>query len=98
MPKQLNAFGILLRPLITEKAQVLSGINKYAFEVDLRANKMQIREAVEVAFNVRVKEVNTCMVKGKRKRYGRALNKKPDWKKAFVTLMPGEKIELFEGV
>jgi large subunit ribosomal protein L23 len=98
MPKQLNAYGIILRPLITEKAQVLSGINKYAFEVDLRANKMQIKEAVEVAFNVRVKEVNTAMMKGKRKRYGRALAKKPDWKKAFVTLMPGEKIELFEGV
>jgi large subunit ribosomal protein L23 len=98
MPKQLNAYGILLRPLITEKAQVLSALNKYAFEVDLRANKFQIKEAVEVAFSVQVKEVNTCMVKGKRKRYGRALAKKPNWKKAFVTLMPGEKIELFEGI
>jgi large subunit ribosomal protein L23 len=98
MPKQLNAFGIILRPLITEKAQIMTGINKYAFEVDSRANKLQIKEAVEVAFNVNVREVNTMVMKGKRKRYGRALAKRPDWKKAVVTLAPGEKIELFEGV
>lgn len=104
MPKQLNAYGILMRPLITEKAQIqasphIEGVaHKYTFEVDPRANKMQIKDAVEVAFNVQVKEVNTMTVKGKRKRYGRALTKRPDWKKAIVTLMPGEKIELFEGV
>lgn len=99
MPKQLNAYGILLRPLITEKAQNLAALqNKYAFEVDQRANKLQIKEAVELAFNVRVKGVNTSVLKGKRKRYGRALTKQPDRKKAVVTLAPGEKIELFEGV
>lgn len=98
MPKQLNAYGILLRPLITEKAQILTGENKYAFEVDQRANKMQIKEAVEVAFNVSVKRVNTCVMKGKVRRYGRAATKQPDWKKAIVTLAPGDKIELFEGV
>lgn len=104
MPKQLNAFGIILRPLITEKAQVqaspgIEGVaHKYHFEVDTRANKLQIKDAVEVAFNVRVKTVNTIMMKGKRRRYGRALTKQPDRKKAIVTLFPGEKIELFEGV
>lgn len=104
MPKQLNAYGILLRPLITEKAQIqasphIEGVaHKYHFEVDQRANKLQIKDAVELAFNVRVKEVNTMMIKGKRKRYGRALTKRPDRKKAIVTLHPGEKIELFEGV
>lgn len=99
MPKQLNAYGILLRPLITEKAQNLAALqNKYAFEVDQRANKLQIKEAVELAFNVRVQGVNTSVLKGKRKRYGRALTKQPDRKKAVVTLAPGEKIELFEGV
>ena len=104
MPKQLNAYGILLRPLITEKAQIQASphqeavAHKYTFEVDQRANKLQIKEAVEVAFNVRVKEVNTMMMKGKRRRYGRALTKQPDWKKAIVTLHAGEKIELFEGV
>lgn len=104
MPKQLNAYGIILRPLITEKAQIqaspqVEGVaHKYHFEVDTRANKMQIKDAVEVAFSVSVKEVNTIVMKGKRKRYGRALTKRPNWKKAIVTLMPGDKIELFEGV
>jgi large subunit ribosomal protein L23 len=98
MPKQLHPYGIIMRPLITEKAQIMTGQNKYAFEVDKRANKMQIKEAVEVAFSVSVKEVNTAVMKGKRRRYGRALTKQPDWKKAIVTLAPGEKIELFEGV
>lgn len=98
MPKQLNAFGIIMRPLITEKAQILTGQNKYAFEVDKRANKMQIKEAVETAFNVRVENVNTIVMKGKSKRFGRNYSARPDWKKAIVTLAPGEKIELFEGV
>jgi len=98
MPKQLNAFGIIMRPLITEKAQILAGQSKYAFEVDKRANKMQIKEAVETAFNVRVEHVNTILMKGKMKRFGRNYSARPDWKKAIVTLAPGEKIELFEGV
>ena len=99
MPKQLHAYGIIRRPLITEKAQKMAqDLNKYAFEVDKRANKMQIKEAVELAFSVSVTEVNTLMMKGKARRFGRALTKQPDWKKAFVTLAPGEKIELFEGV
>jgi large subunit ribosomal protein L23 len=98
MPKQLHPYGIIMRPLITEKAQIMTGQNKYAFEVDKRANKMQIKEAVEVAFSVNVKEVNTAVMKGKRRRYGRSLTKQPDWKKAIVTLAPGDKIELFEGV
>jgi len=98
MPKQLHAYGIIRRPLITEKAQNLTVSNKYVFEVDKRANKLQIKEAIEVAFNVSVAAVNTCMMKGKVRRYGRAETKQPDWKKAIVTLAPGEKIELFEGV
>ncbi len=98
MPKQLQAYGIIRRPLITEKAQIMAQRSKYAFEVDIRANKMQIKEAVEVAFSVRVEAVNTMTMKGKMKRYGRRETKMPDWKKAMVTLAPGEKIELFEGV
>jgi large subunit ribosomal protein L23 len=98
MPKQLHAYGIVRRPLITEKAQNLTVANKYAFEVDKRANKLQIKEAIEIAFNVKVNAVNTCMMKGKVRRYGRAETKQPDWKKAIVTLAPGDKIELFEGV
>jgi large subunit ribosomal protein L23 len=98
MPKQLQAFGIIMRPLITEKAQIQAAQNKYSFEVDKRANKMQIKEAVEVAFGVQVHSVNTSVMKGKSKRYGRRESTMPDWKKAVVTLAPGEKIELFEGV
>ena len=98
MPKQLHAYGIILRPLITEKAQNITGIGKYAFEVDKRANKLQVKEAVEATFDVKVTAVNTCMMKGKVRRYGRNATKQPDWKKAIVTLRPGDKIELFEGV
>ncbi len=98
MPKQLHAYGIIRRPLITEKAQNLTAVNKYAFEVDRRANKLQIKEAIEIAFNVHVAAVNTFIMKGKLRRYGRAETKQPDWKKAIVTLSPGDKIELFEGV
>ena len=98
MPKQLQAHGIVMRPIITEKAQRETTENKYVFEVDLRANKMQIKEAVELAFNVHVAGVNTCVMKGKPKRWGRKVTLRPDWKKAVVTLVPGDKIDLFEGV
>lgn len=98
MPKEIHPYAVLLRPIITEKTTVLTGADKYVFEVDLRANKNQIREAVQVAFNVRVSEVNTMVMKGKPKRFGRKVTNRPDWKKAIVTLVPGDKIELFEGI
>ena len=98
MPKELHPYAVLLRPIITEKTTVLTGADKYVFEVDLRANKNQIKEAVQVAFNVRVAEVNTMVMKGKPKRFGRRVTNRPDWKKAIVTLVSGDKIELFEGI
>lgn len=98
MPRELHPYGVLLRPIITEKTTVLTGQDKYVFEVDLRANKNQIKEAVEIAFNVHVTEVNTMKMKGKPKRFGRKVTLRPDWKKAVVTLVPGDKIELFEGI
>jgi len=98
MPKELHPYGVLLRPIITEKTTVLTGLDKYVFEVDLRANKNQIKEAIQLAFNVRVSEVNTMKMKGKAKRFGRKVTNRPDWKKAIVTLVPGDKIELFEGI
>ncbi|MEO8541322.1 MAG: 50S ribosomal protein L23 [bacterium] len=98
MPKEIHPYAVLLRPIITEKTTVLTGADKYVFEVDLRANKNQIKEAVQVAFNVRVVEVNTMVMKGKPKRFGRKVTNRPDWKKAIVTLVPGDKIELFEGI
>lgn len=98
MPKELHPYGVLLRPIVTEKSTVLTGIDKYVFEVDIRANKNQIKEAVELAFNVHVAAVNTMKMKGKLKRFGRKVTPRPDWKKAIVTLVPGDKIELFEGI
>lgn len=98
MPRELHPYAVLLRPIITEKSTVLTGADKYVFEVDVRANKNQIREAVQLAFNVRVAEVNTMNVKGKPKRFGRKVVNRPDWKKAVVTLVHGDKIELFEGI
>lgn len=98
MPSQIHPYAVLLRPIITEKSTVLTGQDKYVFEVDIRANKPQIKEAVELAFNVRVAEVNTMRMKGKAKRFGRKVTDMPDWKKAIVTLVPGDSIELFEGI
>ncbi len=98
MPRELHPYAVLLRPLITEKSTSLAGQDKYVFEVDLRANKPQIREAVELAFNVTVLNVNTLVVKGKNRRFGRNVTKQPDWKKAIVTLQSGDTIELFEGI
>jgi large subunit ribosomal protein L23 len=98
MPKEIHPYRVLLRPLITEKSTVLAQEGKYAFQVDPRANKIQIREAVEQAFNVRVRKVNVMNVRGKWRRVGRSRGISPDWKKAVVTLAEGDKIELFEGV
>jgi large subunit ribosomal protein L23 len=98
MPTELHPYVVLRRPLITEKSTVLAGSEKYVFEVDLRANKNQVKEAVELAFNVKVADVNTMRMKGKNRRFGRRVTKQPDWKKAIVTLQPGHSIELFEGI
>jgi len=98
MPKELHPYAVIVRPLVTEKSTLLAGFNKYAFEVMSHANKVQIKEAVEVAFNVRVRDVNTCNVHGKVRRFGRARSVGRSWKKAIVTLEEGYKIELFEGI
>jgi large subunit ribosomal protein L23 len=89
---------ILVRPLITEKANSLMQDNKYVFVVPLKANKIQIRQAVEQIFKVKVMNVNTIRVMGKTKRMGRTQGKRPDIKKAIVKLAPGQSIEFFEGL
>ncbi|MDP3879666.1 MAG: 50S ribosomal protein L23 [Dehalococcoidales bacterium] len=87
---------ILRRPLITEKYTALQAYGKYAFEVAAGANKPQIKQAVEKAFKVKVTSVNVMTMPGSRRRLGmRQLPARP-WKKAVVTLQPGDKIELFE--
>jgi len=88
----------LIRPIITEKSTILQGQNKYAFEVAEEANKLQIKDAVEKAFKVRVLAVNVMTVHGKSHRRGRHISKPTSWKKAIVTLQEGDKIEFFEGV
>lgn len=89
---------IIKRPLVTEKTTSLMEQNKYCFVVDPRANKNQIKEAVENMFNVKVVNVNTANVLGKMKRMGRYAGRRPNWKRATVTLEPGNRIEFFEGV
>ncbi len=93
-----NARDILIRPLITEKATALMADNKYTFVVPLKANKIEIRQAVEQVFKVKVLDVNTIRVMGKMKRMGKNQGKRPDYKKAIVKLAPGQSIEFFEGL
>ncbi|OQY05385.1 MAG: 50S ribosomal protein L23 [Desulfobacteraceae bacterium 4572_123] len=92
-------YEIIKRPLITEKTTIQKEEhNKFTFEVDGSANRVEIKRAVEKIFNVRVASVRTMQVQGKVKRRGRILGKRKNWKKAIVTLMAGERIEFFEGV
>ncbi|GAH98574.1 unnamed protein product, partial [marine sediment metagenome] len=74
-----------------------SGQNKYYFKVAINANKIEIRKAVEELFKVKVIKCDTIKVKGKRKSWGRKSGKRPDWKKAILTLKEGDKITIFEG-
>jgi large subunit ribosomal protein L23 len=90
--------SILLRPVVSEKSYALMDEGTYVFIVDRRANKLEIREAVQDAFNVRVESVNTLNRKGKRKRQRRtaAYGQRPDTKRAIVRLAGDDRIELFE--
>ena len=95
----LKLIDILKRPLLTEKTTIQKETaNQLSFEVDRRANRVEIRRAIEQVFNVKVATVRTLQIKGKVKRRGRTVGKRRDWKKAVVTLMPGERIDFFEGV
>jgi len=94
----MHPYEVLRRPVITEKGTQLQAQGKYAFEVARDANKPQIKQAVEKAFKVKVTAVNVVMVRGKERRVGRRQVLTQPWKKAIVTLQPGDKIELFEGV
>ncbi len=91
-------YDIIRRPLITEKTTIQKETsNQVSFEVDRRANRVEIKKAVEKIFSVRVAGVRTMQIKGKTKRRGRIVGKRKDWKKALVTLGPGERIDFFEG-
>jgi large subunit ribosomal protein L23 len=89
---------IIVSPLVTEKSTIQrEGQNQYSFKVDKRANKIEIKDAVQRLFKVKVREVRTVTVRGKVKRLGRRFGKRPDWKKAIVTVKEGDRIEFFEG-
>jgi large subunit ribosomal protein L23 len=90
---------ILVKPLVTEKSHdQLDKLGAYSFVVSNDANKIEIASAVEKQFNVKVKSVRTMRYAGKQKRVGRHVGRKASWKKAVVTLEPGNTIEIFEGV
>ena len=94
----INPRDIIKKPVVSEKSMGLMAEDKYTFIVDKKANKIQIKNAVENIFNVTVLDVRTMNVKGKVKRMGRFEGKTPDRKKAIVTLKHGDKIEIFEGL
>lgn len=93
------AHEIIKRPLDTEKtSEQKEQYNQVSFEVDRRANRIEIKRAIESIFNVRVAGVRTMQITGKTKQRGRIIGKRRNWKKAIVKLMPGERIDFFEGV
>jgi large subunit ribosomal protein L23 len=94
----MNVYEVLLRPMITEKSTVLAEAGKYIFQVASGANKQLVKEAVQKTFGVKVVDVNTAVIHGKRKRFGVRVKKMPDVKKAVVTLRAGDKITIIEGV
>ena len=96
----MKAYHHLIKgPIITEKTHALKEAgNKVTFRVSTKANKIEIRKAVEELFKVKVLGVNTIKLRGKKKRLGRTQGVRPDWKKAIVTLAPGEKIPGLEGL
>jgi large subunit ribosomal protein L23 len=94
----MNYYDVIIRPLVTEKTNIQKELyNQVSFEVDRRANRIEIKRAVEKGFKVRVASVQTLQMSGKTTQRGRIQGKRRDWKKAIVRLMPGERIEFFEG-
>jgi len=95
----MHIYEVLRRPVITEKSVIGSEIGKYTFEVDLRANKPLVKDAVETAFDVTVEDVKISVVPAKTSRRGRrVVIRHGKWKKAVVTLQSGDRIQMFEGV
>jgi len=94
-----DPYSVIIRPLVTEKTMAGSAQNKYTFQVDPNANKIEIEQAVHQIFNVTVEKVNTLRVRGKTRRLGRfPEGRKPAWKKAIVTLKQGDTIQIFESM
>ena len=96
--KSLQAHQVLVKPLITEKAAELGALNKYVFVVNPKMNKVEIKKAIRTIYKVDPTQVNILNFSGKKVRYGRTIGTTKHWKKAVVTLKPGDKIEVYEGV
>ena len=95
----MDIYQVIKKPLITEKGNLQKKQhNQISLRVDKRANKVEIRRAVEALFKTKVLDVKTMNVKGKTRRVGKNIGKRPDWKKAVVKLVPGKTIEFFEGM
>ncbi|WP_462361110.1 50S ribosomal protein L23 [Parvimonas micra] len=95
----MTAYDIIIKPVVTERSMENMESKRYTFKVDARANKSEIKKAVETIFGVKVKQVNTMNITGKKKRMGANVGKRPDWKKAIVTLTEDSKeIEFFESI
>ncbi|MBK5100343.1 MAG: 50S ribosomal protein L23 [Desulfobacteraceae bacterium] len=95
----MDIYQVIKEPHITEKASLQKeGSNQVSFKVYRRANKIEIKQAVETLLKTKVLEVRTMNMRGKRRRVGKNVGKRADWKKAVVKLAPGEKIEFFEGM
>jgi len=90
---------VLIKPLLTEKSSIVTeNANRYVFKVQPKANKYQIKDAVEKMFDVKVVNVKTAVLPGKVKKAGKGYNKTSNWKKAYVQIAEGQKLELFKGI
>jgi len=96
--KTKQAYQVLIKPLVTEKAGDIGALGKYVFAISPRMNKVEVKKAIRTIYNVEPVKVNIANFSGKKVRYGRVKGKTKGWKKAIVTLKPGDKIEVYEGV
>ena len=94
----MDIHRVLIKPTITEKSTLLQESGKYTFQIAQRANKVEVKQAVESNFGVTVLDVNITKLRGKKKRYGPRIKQRPDTKKAVVTLQQGDRINLVEGL
>jgi large subunit ribosomal protein L23 len=94
----MNATQVIIRPVVSEKSYVLAAVDKYTFRVHANAHKVQIRQAIEELFEVKVVSVHTMSVKSKPKRRGVTAGRSRSWKKAVVQVRPGDSIPIFQGL
>ncbi|RLC38333.1 50S ribosomal protein L23 [Candidatus Falkowbacteria bacterium] len=93
-----DAYRVIIRPLVTEKAANLGSENKYVFAVNIKANKIEIAKAINEIYGIKPVGINIISIKGKKVRYGRTIGQRKNWKKAIVTLAAGKTIKVYEGV